>query len=93
MPLVKSPERVLVDALRKDIEATPAPERPKPPTQDALVDALREALRPFAEFAAQYPGHDDMALLLASYPRSGERKMITVGDFRRAAAALKEFET
>ena len=60
--------------------------------KDSPAKALREALRPFAEFAAQYPGHADAALLLASYPRGGERKRITVGDFRRAAAALKEFE-
>lgn len=67
-----------------------SPEQPEPPTQEALVDALCEALRPFAEFSDQYPGHPDNVLLLASY--GAPRKMITVGDFRRAAAALKEFE-
>lgn len=55
--------------------------------KDAEIERLREALKPFSEMAVAYAREDDETPALAALTE-GKRLHLTVGDLRRARAAL-----
>ena len=61
--------------------------------QDAQVKALVEALRPLAAIADAYPTtYPDRAVGWEYMTADGQRLRLTLGDARKAAAALKAVE-